>query len=300
MGISGENVDPKFAGWPETEKLYLHDMPLKDCTNLLADFDVPLPAFRDILQRNPDIATASQLFALGFVDYWPSLFIGGGKTQSRLHTDTYCLAGWQLLLDGTKHWAVVHPENDEALAPHIHLPELDILRLHAERRLDPSIRCWEGVIGAGDMVVFSGCSPHQVKNLGGKPTLAVAGNFLDESSMTRFLRKVRRKVLLEQRYIRRLEHHQIWNATSYTAFGSVTLANTTFEDDRYLALVDAMWKRVSEHPDAKREFRESIGRYSTSFERFKKLAEHQSWASLGAGVAELRDVDGKAQGLRRN
>lgn len=99
---------------PPLSNGYLHDQPLQEkCPALLDDIIVPPWFTQDLMQRTPNaswtnVQTHTNQYWRGYRNYWPSLFVGPGRTtMSYLHADWCDTHAWMGLMQGRKHWRIV-------------------------------------------------------------------------------------------------------------------------------------------------------------------------------------------------
>lgn len=128
---------------------------------------------------------------------WPTLFLGGDTTSSSLHLDQWHGHFWMYVVYGEKRWTLYHPDDT-----HLLYPSWDGGGLYptfptpAELAADPvayplypRARKTEVRLRAGELLFVPAGTPHHVENL--RDTLAVAGNFLDDSNYEQALAEMR-------------------------------------------------------------------------------------------------------------
>mmetsp|Transcript_31093 Transcript_31093/g.75684 ORF Transcript_31093/g.75684 Transcript_31093/m.75684 type:complete len:581 (+) Transcript_31093:76-1818(+) len=131
-----------------------------------------------------------------FSKSWPTFFLGAQGSHSSLHVDQWRGHFWMMLLKGSKHWTIFHPEDVHLLSPlvregsfHPKFPSLeDVQESEGYQRA----RRLEVVLQAGEVLFVPGGAPHFVKNL--TDTMAIAGNFVDESNLQAVLEDLKSMV----------------------------------------------------------------------------------------------------------
>jgi hypothetical protein len=176
----------------DLREAYLHDAPLNtSCPKLLDDLLVHPFFARDLMQRTPpDIHYSWNAYR----DFWPSVFVGyGGRTNSALHADWCDTAAWMGLYQGRKHWRIVPPDDRHLLyeAEPNKFPT-DVFDPDFETYPTVALaKVYDGVMQPGDIIFIPAASAHQVRNLPGDPTVAVAMNFVDIANVERFVKTAR-------------------------------------------------------------------------------------------------------------
>lgn len=159
---------------------YLYDLPLRELPAILNQVYVPRYFGHCYLQRTR--------LPHEFQRAWPTLFIGGPGTRSSLHVDQWHGAFWMSVLSGSKRWTIWHPDDVALLSPTYLpgrlapvFPRLDELE-DAERHPNfPKARRLDVSVNAGEVLFVPGGAPHLVVNE--TLSLAVAGNFIDETNV---------------------------------------------------------------------------------------------------------------------
>ena len=125
-------------------------------------------------------------------NYWPSLFIGpGGKSSSALHADVLDTAAWMGVVQGRKHWRLVPPSDRYLLHERPekrNVFEADLFEIKDAHRSAKFAKIYDAVLSEGDVIFIPAASAHQVQNLPGEPTVAIAMNYVDETNEERFLK----------------------------------------------------------------------------------------------------------------
>ena len=130
---------------------------------------------------------------------WPTLFLGGDRTSSSLHLDQWHGHFWMYVVYGEKRWTLYHPDdahllypswegNGGGLYPTFPTPA-ELAADPAAYPLYPTARRAEVRLRAGELLFVPAGTPHHVDNC--RDTLAVAGNFLDDSNYARALAEMR-------------------------------------------------------------------------------------------------------------
>ena len=135
------------------------------------------------------------VFFYSYRDYWPSLFIGPGeKTMSYLHADWCDTSAWMGLIKGQKHWRIV-PPSDRALLyespTRINTFPTDIFTPnYLQYPTMRHITVYDGILNKNEMIFIPAASAHQVQNLPGPPTVAIAMNYVDIANVDRFTQRI--------------------------------------------------------------------------------------------------------------
>jgi len=159
--------------------LMLFDMSIqRACPTLVRDIRIPRYMPIDFMSLLPTAQKSS--CAQDGTHQWPALFVAPNGTSTPLHVDTSQMRFWMAVLKGSKRWSLwpphtldtLHPTDDPIFptrfAPGRSGPA------HAEHAFEAR---WEGVVGAGDVIVVPQGWAHQVTNIG--LTIALAFNFVD-------------------------------------------------------------------------------------------------------------------------
>jgi len=168
-------------GGKEAEGLYIYDLSLPlQLPGLLDHVRMPRYFAHCYLQQTmrPHCCQRS----------WPTLFIGRAGSQAKLHVDQWHGHFWMHMVSGRKRWIIFHPEDAHLLCPHVpegrHHPIFPNLSDLESGILDApgfkSARRLDVILEEGDTLFVPGGAPHLVVNL--TDTVAVAGNFIDESN----------------------------------------------------------------------------------------------------------------------
>ena len=170
--------------------LYLYDVPLRQkLPGLLRHLRLPRHVAHCYLRRTRHTHA--------FSASWPTLFLGAEGTHSSLHVDQWQGHFWMYVCYGAKKWTLFHPDDLPLLYPswahgglHPSFPPLAALEADpAAYPLFARARRAELVLRPGQLLFVPGGTPHHVENL--HDTLAVAGNFLDDSNLDAALRDMR-------------------------------------------------------------------------------------------------------------
>jgi len=166
---------------------YLHDASLHTlCPELLEEVVIPKYFSLDLTQHLP------QGFNFHYpAHYWPSLFIGpGGKSSSALHADILDTAAWMGVVQGKKHWRLVPPSERFLLHERPEKRNVFEANLFDFSEDYGSVRfatIYDTILSKGDVIFIPSASAHQVNNLPGEPTIAIAMNYVDETNEEMFL-----------------------------------------------------------------------------------------------------------------
>ena len=214
---------------------YLHDVSLvNECAELLDDLVIPKFFVPDITQKTPETLHYSYPR-----NYWPSLFIGpGASTSSALHADVLDTAAWMGVVQGKKHWRIVPPADRDFLYEFHETTNVfptDLFVLDKEKYpLMTLSTIYDAVLQAGDVLFIPAASAHQVRNLRGEPTVAVAMNYVDESNLPMFLDKSREMAHTDgdafYRYLNSVADAFEQAAASMGTYEGVEPPNMTFGD----------------------------------------------------------------------
>ncbi|XP_023323479.1 bifunctional arginine demethylase and lysyl-hydroxylase JMJD6 isoform X3 [Eurytemora carolleeae] len=167
---------------------YLFDWSLPlNAPKLAADFKIPQYFSHNLLMKTP-------LGSL-YRDSWPSLFIGPRGTKSGLHIVAFGSHFWMYLVSGVKKWTFYPPERAGDLNP-VFFDSMDPV-------FNPSIDSFHNIqhysvdLRAGELLFVPAGSPHQVQNT--EDTVAVSGNFVDETNLNEFIGHLKINGLLDPR-----------------------------------------------------------------------------------------------------
>lgn len=166
-------------GGPEAEGLYLYDLSLPlQLPGLLEHVFLPRYFAHCYLQQTMRLHCFSRS--------WPTLFIGAAGSQAKLHVDQWHGHFWMHMISGRKRWTIFHPEDAYLLRPlvpegrhHPVFPSLEELEASRDEGIARARRL-DVVLEEGETLFVPGGAPHLVVNL--TDTVAVAGNFLDDSN----------------------------------------------------------------------------------------------------------------------
>ena len=162
---------------------------------LATELTIPIYFANDMLRKTPPGAM--------YQDSWPSLFIAPAGLRSELHIDTFGSNFWMALFRGRKRWVFFRKEETHLLYPtYVHgldpVFQVDLknpdLKAHPLLALAQPIEC---VLEAGELIfVPNGCA-HWVENI--ETSVAVSGNFVDESNIDAALEELGVAGLLDPR-----------------------------------------------------------------------------------------------------
>ena len=130
---------------------------------------------------------------------WPSLFISPPKVVSDLHIDAFGSNFYMALFEGRKRWTFFPPEVSERLKMRYYDnfdPVFDI-DWEKDRPLWQSLSPYNVTLEAGQVLFVPAGCPHRVENL--EATLAVSGNFVDNSNIKEASEHLIRQALIEPR-----------------------------------------------------------------------------------------------------
>mmetsp|Transcript_35730 Transcript_35730/g.93401 ORF Transcript_35730/g.93401 Transcript_35730/m.93401 type:complete len:818 (+) Transcript_35730:154-2607(+) len=160
----------------------IFDSPLtRSCRSFLSQFVMPKYFANDYLQKvHPNIT-------LTYRDSWPSFFLGRGGTGGNLHVDMFGSSFWMAVFEGRKHWRFADEGQRHLLYEHRptnDFPDVDLFNPDYERfPLLRHVRTFDVVLEPGDLLFVPGSSPHQVRNVEGSKSIALAGNYIDIGSL---------------------------------------------------------------------------------------------------------------------
>jgi len=196
-----ELMDAQDAG----EGYYLHDAPIDlMCPELLTDEIVLATKYfpEDITEQLPlhwlkqdsghECIPNSDLQGHGHG--FPSMFVAGEKTGSKLHVDAKFTRFYMVVLDGQKEWRMFNASDIPALLPD---GEKFPTRLGADafdmdEAKHPELAkttVFAGTAHKGDIVFVPENWPHQVRNSG--PTFAIAVNLVDQYNLQMHMEYIR-------------------------------------------------------------------------------------------------------------
>ncbi len=183
------------------EGLYMYDVPIAKRLGALRDAWM-LPAYfcRHEYLKKTRLEHAFR--------NWPTLFIGAEKTRSATHVDRWQGNFWMFQIHGRKQWTIWRPSDLCKLSP------------VWTDKFDPSFPPVEELHNVGDPIVLTlqpgellfvpGGAPHAVINI--DLTVAMAGNFVDDSNVKRVLSE------LEQTQLRYADDRGLFEALSEMDF----------------------------------------------------------------------------------
>jgi len=176
-------------GGVDKRQLYLFDVSLPiHLREMLSYMSIPKYFAHDYLQRTPP-DTPNR-------DSWPTLFIGPEGSRSALHVDQLHTNFWMIMMHGAKRWVFFHPDDIPLLYPtwvrgqlDPSFQPLDNMLRDESKPLAGSARRRECILRAGEVLFVPAGTPHYVENL--TDTVAVSGNFIDDSNLPGVLRELR-------------------------------------------------------------------------------------------------------------
>ena len=171
---------------------YLWDWSLAEqCPRLLDMFRFPSYVSGDLLQRYRLMPR-----------WWPSLLIGSPGSRTGLHMDTFQTHFYLILLEGKKDVTVYTPRDTAPLYYNAFLETFPWDGLNQTLSLFPDADSRFPLLRyaspttitmvPGDLLIVPAGSPHTVVNHR-EPTLAVAGNFVDDNNWAGFVAQLREK-----------------------------------------------------------------------------------------------------------
>jgi len=199
----GELMDAQDIGSP----MYLHDAPIdKICPELLIDKDVFAPKYfpEDITEQLPlhwlkedaGHTCLPNADPTGNSHGFPSMFIAGANTESKLHIDAKYTRFYMVVLHGTKDWIMFNssdiphldPEGRDSTMFPVNLGA-DGFKLAETPEKLPGVDMFTGTAHAGDIVFVPENWPHQVRNKGA--TFAMANNYVDRFNLKMHLKYIK-------------------------------------------------------------------------------------------------------------
>mmetsp|Transcript_27228 Transcript_27228/g.59176 ORF Transcript_27228/g.59176 Transcript_27228/m.59176 type:complete len:742 (-) Transcript_27228:166-2391(-) len=174
-------------GGDEAKGLYLYDLSLPlQLPGLLDHIKIPRYFTHCYLQQTMRTHCFSRS--------WPTLFIGAADSQSRLHVDQWHGHFWMHMISGRKQWTIFHPDDSHLLKPTVaegrHHPSFPSMHELEEDEGFKRARRIDVVLEEGETLFVPGGAAHLVVNL--TDSVAVAGNFIDDSNLDAALADLRR------------------------------------------------------------------------------------------------------------
>lgn len=168
------------------KKFYLHDWSLpNECPEILGlktgfdEYRVPKYFAGDYFQRMP------------YNDYehgWPSMFIGGKGTESKVHIDSGGTNFWLYLISGEKKWRIF----DKLSIPNMYMKpasqHFHVDPFHPDINEFPlftKVKMYEFIQRPGDLVFVPSDSPHAVYNT--QDIIGISSNYMDDTNHVRYL-----------------------------------------------------------------------------------------------------------------
>lgn len=160
---------------------YLHDWTLPgQCPQAFGeapytDFSMPRYFAGDYFQRAA---------FHGYQHSWPSLFVGSGATESKMHIDSGGTNFWLYLLSGKKEWKFYSRHDIVNVYSHGLGEAFDINPLkepEADKPLRKYAQLYETIQEPGDLVFIPGGNPHAVRNL--EDIHGISMNYVDVSNI---------------------------------------------------------------------------------------------------------------------
>jgi hypothetical protein len=176
-----------------SENNYLFDWSLPlFCPKLNSEITMPKYFQHDYLKKTSNDALYRQS--------WPSLFISGSSSISDLHVDAFGSNFWMYLFKGRKRWTFFPAELTNALGPKYYEsldPVFDIDL--SDKYTYEKVKCYasEVILEEGELLFVPSGSPHRVQNL--EDSVAISGNFIDESNITCVVGHLRKNALQDPR-----------------------------------------------------------------------------------------------------
>ena len=169
-----------------TDYLFDWSLPLF-CPELNKEFVIPEYVKHDYLKRTSDGAL--------YRNSWPSLFVTGAGNVSELHVDAFGSNFWMYLFSGRKKWTFFKPENLNQLKPNYYDSLDPVFDCKAEDGRGLSVSTV--ILEPGQFLFVPHGSPHRVENL--TDSVAVSGNFVDESNIKDVLNHLKTNALVDPR-----------------------------------------------------------------------------------------------------
>ena len=186
---SAESVVSEFMSPSGVEgSAYLFDWSLPlNCPALDENFVTP-----SLLQENYLKLTSSSAL---YHNSWPSLFVAKKGTDSGLHVDAFGSHFWMFLISGRKKWTFYAPEDCGSLNPKFY-DSLDPIFRPSKDQLE-SLQCYSVELLPGQLLFVPSGSPHMVENI--TDTVAVSGNFVNESNLDEVVKHLKINALKDPR-----------------------------------------------------------------------------------------------------
>ena len=166
---------------------YLFDWSLPlFCPELSDDLLIPKYFDNDFLK----MASSGSLYSSS----WPSLFVSPVANVSHLHVDAFGSNFWMALFQGRKKWTFYSSECFDKLKPRFFETFDPVFEHTAE---NGSLSPCSVVLEPGQVLFVPAGSPHVVENL--EPSVAVSGNFVDESNVKNAITHLQRNALVDPR-----------------------------------------------------------------------------------------------------
>ncbi|XP_066299717.1 bifunctional arginine demethylase and lysyl-hydroxylase PSR-like [Branchiostoma lanceolatum] len=179
-----------------TQKLYLFDWSLPiHCTELSKELTVPKYFCHDFLKKTREGSL--------YRDSWPSLFVAPSGLSGGLHVDAFGSNFWMALFQGRKRWLFFQKEDLPLLYPcynHSTDPTFDVDVFNPDVQKYPLLSQThprECILQPGELLFVPAGCPHRVENL--DKSLAVSGNFVDESNIQVVKQELRINALKDPR-----------------------------------------------------------------------------------------------------
>ncbi|XP_078581463.1 uncharacterized protein LOC144864916 [Branchiostoma floridae x Branchiostoma japonicum] len=163
----------------DAQKLYLFDWSLPiHCPELSKELTVPKYFCHDFLKKTREGSL--------YRDSWPSLFVAPSGLSGGLHVDAFGSNFWMALFQGRKRWLFFQKDDLPLLYPrynHSTDPSFDVSVFNPDLQKYPLLSQThprECILQPGELLFVPAGCPHRVENL--DKSLAVSGNFVDESN----------------------------------------------------------------------------------------------------------------------
>jgi hypothetical protein len=178
---------------------YLFDWSLPlFCPELHSEISIPIYFKEDYLKKGESFYSSS----------WPSLFVSPEGTISDLHIDAFGSNFWMALFSGSKKWTFFRPQVSSQLRPRFidsFDPVFDIdLTTASGQKVAIGLGPATVVLQPGQVLFVPAGSPHRVENL--ESSVAVSGNFVDDSNISEAVVHLQRNALLDPRAGELLEY----------------------------------------------------------------------------------------------